>query len=220
MKDSKVFDEWYAIFSKKPHSFSRSHNWSNLNKMQLINHCNRKMDSSKPYQRRAVIVRFWRNAAVSSVMDSTTWYGLFDWETGYHSKWTVWNRELLSLTQVRESLYYVRGRQHLSVYRVLTEGWIEFLGWHLKTPKLICRHQYLNTRYATKTRGCSDGVLSVPKNECFVTIIRGFDLMMSNVPKQLSRAMRRCVLCHMRTTKVQISLRIRAVWSAPLLFAA
>ena len=27
-------------------------------------------------------------------------------------------------------------------------------------------------------------------------------------------------LCHMRTTKVQISLRIHAVWSAPLLFAA
>ena len=27
-------------------------------------------------------------------------------------------------------------------------------------------------------------------------------------------------LCHMRTTKAQISLRIRAVWSAPLLFAA
>ena len=25
--------------------------------------------------------------------------------------------------------------------------------------------------------------------------------------------------CHMRTTKVQISLRIHAVWSAPLLFA-
>ena len=27
-------------------------------------------------------------------------------------------------------------------------------------------------------------------------------------------------LCHMRPTKVQISLRIRAVWSAPLLFTA
>ena len=27
-------------------------------------------------------------------------------------------------------------------------------------------------------------------------------------------------LCHMRTTKAQISLRIRAVWSAPLLFTA
>ena len=29
--------------------------------------------------------------------------------------------------------------------------------------------------------------------------------------KQMSRAMRKCVLCHMRTTKVQISLRIRTV---------
>ena len=36
----------------------------------------------------------------------------------------------------------------------------------------------------------------------------------------MSRAMRKCVLCHMRTTKAQISVRIRAVWSAPLLFAA
>ena len=26
--------------------------------------------------------------------------------------------------------------------------------------------------------------------------------------------------CHMRTTKAQISLHIRAVWSAPLLFTA
>ena len=33
---------------------------------------------------------------------------------------------------------------------------------------------------------------------------------------QLSQAMRKCVLCHMQTTKAQISLRIRAVWSAPL----
>ena len=37
---------------------------------------------------------------------------------------------------------------------------------------------------------------------------------------QLSPAMRQGVLCHMRTTKAQISLRFRAVWSAPLLFAA
>ena len=36
----------------------------------------------------------------------------------------------------------------------------------------------------------------------------------------LSWAMRKCVLWHMRTTKTQISLRIRAVRSAPLLFAA
>ena len=35
-----------------------------------------------------------------------------------------------------------------------------------------------------------------------------------------SRTMRKRVLCHMRTTKAQISLRIRVVWSAPLLFAA
>ena len=38
--------------------------------------------------------------------------------------------------------------------------------------------------------------------------------------KQLSRAMRKCVLCHMRTTKAQISVRTHATWSAPLLFAA
>ena len=40
------------------------------------------------------------------------------------------------------------------------------------------------------------------------------------VSLRMSRAMRKCVLCHMRTTKAQISLLIRAVWSAPLLFAA
>ena len=36
----------------------------------------------------------------------------------------------------------------------------------------------------------------------------------------LSQVMRKCVLCHMRTTKAQISLRIRADRSAPLLLAA
>ena len=38
--------------------------------------------------------------------------------------------------------------------------------------------------------------------------------------RYLSHVMRKCVLCHLRTTKMQISLRIRAVWSAPLLFAS
>ena len=36
----------------------------------------------------------------------------------------------------------------------------------------------------------------------------------------MSQAMGKCVLHYMRTTKAQISLRMRAVWSAPLLFAA
>ena len=36
----------------------------------------------------------------------------------------------------------------------------------------------------------------------------------------MGQVMRKRVLCYRRTTKVQISLRIRAVWSAPLLFAA
>ena len=42
------------------------------------------------------------------------------------------------------------------------------------------------------------------------------------IPHQdpLDQVMQKRVLCHMRTTKSQISLRIRAVWSAPLLFAA
>ena len=38
--------------------------------------------------------------------------------------------------------------------------------------------------------------------------------------KNMSHVMRKTCLCHMRTTKAPISLRIRAVWSAPLLFAA
>ena len=44
--------------------------------------------------------------------------------------------------------------------------------------------------------------------------------VMTTTHFHLSRAMRKCVLCHMRTTKAQIRLRICAVWSAPLLFAA
>ena len=53
-----------------------------------------------------------------------------------------------------------------------------------------------------------------------------FDILSSGVHLkswclcEMDQVMRKCVLCHMRTTKVQISLRIRAVWSAPLLFTA
>ena len=36
----------------------------------------------------------------------------------------------------------------------------------------------------------------------------------------MSHIMRKTALCHMWTTKAQISLRIHADWSAPLLFAA
>ena len=36
----------------------------------------------------------------------------------------------------------------------------------------------------------------------------------------MSLVMRKPALCHIRTTKAQISLHIHAVWSAPLLFAA
>ena len=31
------------------------------------------------------------------------------------------------------------------------------------------------------------------------------------IPKDMSWAMRKCILCHIRTTKLQINLRIRAV---------
>ena len=40
-----------------------------------------------------------------------------------------------------------------------------------------------------------------------------------NDPASMSRAMRKRVLCHTRTTKAQISLRIRAVWSRSLISA-
>ena len=43
-------------------------------------------------------------------------------------------------------------------------------------------------------------------------------LVLDQIYKSLT--MRKCVLCHMRTTKAQIRLHIRAVWSAPLLFTA
>ena len=46
-----------------------------------------------------------------------------------------------------------------------------------------------------------------------------FSLMFSAMLTYEPRHEKTC-LCHMRTTKAQISLCIRAVWSAPLLFAA
>ena len=54
----------------------------------------------------------------------------------------------------------------------------------------------------------------------YVVRIGGWSTSACICQLQMSRAMRKCVFCHMRTTKAQISLRIRAVWSAPLLFAA
>ena len=36
----------------------------------------------------------------------------------------------------------------------------------------------------------------------------------------MGQVMQKCVLCHVQTTKVQISLRIHAVWSAHFFFPA
>ena len=49
-----------------------------------------------------------------------------------------------------------------------------------------------------------------PENLFCLQILEGF---------YMSRAMRKCILFNMPTTKAQISLHIRAVWSVPLLFA-
>ena len=45
-------------------------------------------------------------------------------------------------------------------------------------------------------------------------------VQMGNVASFLDHVMRRPVLCYMRTTKPQISLCIRAVWSASKLYTA
>ena len=73
------------------------------------------------------------------------------------------------------------------------------------------RKKYIRPFYYKRPRVYKFRVLM--QNKQLVNVLR-------NLGKHLSRAMRKCVLCHMRTTKAQISLRIRAVWSAPLLFAA
>ena len=52
----------------------------------------------------------------------------------------------------------------------------------------------------------------------FILYINDLAIKIERSVIHVSQAMRKCVLCHMRTTKVQISLCIRAVWSAPLLF--
>ena len=52
-----------------------------------------------------------------------------------------------------------------------------------------------------------------------VVFIR-FVVHVSNMARLIGPRHEKTCLCHMRTTKAQISLRIRAVWSAPLLFAA
>ena len=61
-------------------------------------------------------------------------------------------------------------------------------------------------------------------NSCPHSFLNSQDMMdKGTIPQNISKIIqtRREKTCfsHMRTTKVQISLRIRAVWSAPLLFA-
>ena len=67
-----------------------------------------------------------------------------------------------------------------------------------------------------KDQGQTDHILTEP---CYNNVrwCNAKDWLESS---QMGQVMRKRVLCYMRTTKVQISLRIRAVWSAPLLFAA
>ena len=62
---------------------------------------------------------------------------------------------------------------------------------------------------------CSD--LSVKKLR--IMMLHLFDVYVSTV-LYMSRAMRKRVLCHMRTTKAQIGLSIRTIWWVPLLFTA
>ena len=50
--------------------------------------------------------------------------------------------------------------------------------------------------------------------------LREISIMMRSWNYTMGQVMRKHVLSHMRTTKVQISLPIRAVWSAPLFFTA
>ena len=80
----------------------------------------------------------------------------------------------------------------------------------LDTKSIVLPRQR-KTRTLNKPHGCAGWSASF----LFVHGLNRFCLNMA----QLSQVMRKCVLWYMRTTKVQISLRIRAVWSAPLLFA-
>ena len=52
-----------------------------------------------------------------------------------------------------------------------------------------------------------------------VTMLFGYTILLQEPFIYEPRHEKTC-LCLMRTTKAQISLRIRAFWSAPLLFAA
>ena len=45
----------------------------------------------------------------------------------------------------------------------------------------------------------------------YMTCITFADFLAKTLSKQMSRAMRKCVLCHMRTTMAQINLRMGAV---------
>ena len=66
---------------------------------------------------------------------------------------------------------------------------------------------------------CTTGIWHYYHCTTGITAPRPSNSLKNNHGDHMCQVMQKRVLCHMRTTKAQISLRIRAIWSAPL-FAA
>ena len=134
---------------------------------------------------------------------------------------------------IKLSLKYIpRSFKRCNINACILNGYKDMPFWHLQGPfrTTAIIYTYKSTyRYVTEIglRMCL--LLPSPKlckiNSVCIVIYFNLDKAVSYQHGRrplpwLSRAMRKCVLCHMRTTKAQISLRIRAVGSAHLLFAA
>ena len=87
-----------------------------------------------------------------------------------------------------------------------------------ETTTMLLKTELLEMSKSTCTKSQNTNISVVERwhKKLYRQFYEKSNLITSN---KMSLAMRKCVLCHMRTTKVHISLRIRAVWSAPLLFA-
>ena len=104
-----------------------------------------------------------------------------------------------------------------------TDDFVGFVIWHLisfYSWNLYCKEIDENST----TRRWYDTGIQVKhrkkknmETEINIFYLSALFLMTSWHEKYMGLVMRKRVLCHTRTTKAQISLRIRAVWSAPLI---
>ena len=91
---------------------------------------------------------------------------------------------------------------------------------NLTAPSSGRYEQFTNGSFTSATFTCTFGYDLVGSMDLSCRSDGTWDHSVPQCGNYMGQSIWKCILCHMRKTKAQISLRIRTVWSAPLFFTA